>query len=224
MKQLDLKNNWNAVFKTKKWGEYPAEDLVRFIKKEKNFSKKKQLKILEIGCGLGGNLWFFGKEKILFDAIDVSSTAINAVKQLFVTKYKNLNKFKNKIINCDALNIPKTLDNYDIIVDSECLCYSSEVNFKKILKKIHEKLNINGCFWSRIFSIKTSGCRTGKNISKNFWIPDRGPLKGYGPTRTLKLNDVKKIYGNIWKSIKVSELIRKQDRLTIHELIIEARK
>ena len=224
MKQLDPKNNWNEVFKKKKRGEYTEENMVRFIKKEKILTKKKQLKILEIGCGLGGNLWFFGKEKILFDAIDVSSTAVNVVKQLFLTKYKNLNKFKNKIINCNALNIPKTLNNYDIIVDSECLCYSSEVNFKKILKKIHTKLNTNGCFWSRIFSIKTSGCRTGKNISKNFWIPDRGPLKGYGPTRTLKLNDVKKIYGNIWKSIEVSELIRKQDRLTIHELIIEARK
>ena len=224
MNQLSLKKNWNAVFKTKTWGEYPAEDLVRFIKKEKFFFKKKQFKILEIGCGAGGNLWFFGKEKILFDALDISSVATNRVKQLFVKKYKNLNKFKNKIVNCNALNMPSTLNNYDIVIDSESLCYCSEVDFKKILKKIYKKLNTNGCFWSRIFSFKTSGCRTGKNISKNFWIPNYGPLKGYGPTRTLKFNEVKKIYGNGWKSLKISELIRKQDKVTVHELIIEARK
>lgn len=224
MNQLNLKKNWNMVFKTKNWGEYPAEDLVRFIKKEKIFLKNKKFKILEIGCGAGGNLWFFGKENILFDAIDISSVAINRVKKLFIKKYKNLNKYKNKIINCNALNIPNSLNSYDVIIDSESLCYCSEFEFKKILNKIHEKLNTNGCFWSRIFSIKTSGCRSGKNVSKNFWIPNHGPLKGYGPTRTLKSSDVKKIYGSRWKSIKVSELIRIQDKITVHELIIEARK
>ena len=60
-----MKNNliWDKIFKSKGWGKYPAEDLVRFI--AKNFDKKKKkskINILEIGCGPGGNLSYFAKE------------------------------------------------------------------------------------------------------------------------------------------------------------------
>ena len=33
--KFQSQQNWNKVFRNKEWGEYPAEDLVRFIKNEK---------------------------------------------------------------------------------------------------------------------------------------------------------------------------------------------
>ena len=34
-----IKKSWNKIFKKKDWGEYPAEDLVRFFKKLKKKKK-----------------------------------------------------------------------------------------------------------------------------------------------------------------------------------------
>ncbi len=219
-----IKKSWNKIFKKKDWGEHPAEDLVRFFKKLKKKKNKKRIKILEIGCGTGGNLWFLGKEKIYFDAIDISNIALKKVNKIFQYKYKNYKKYKKKIICCDVLSMPDTLKNYDAVIDSETLCYSSIKEFKEIENKIYNKLINGGVFWSRIFSNKTTGYNSGKKISQNFNIPSFGPLKGYGPTRILKLKDVKKIYSKNWKSIEVAELIRKNSKYTVHELIIEAKK
>ena len=45
--------------------EYPNEELVRFI--SRNFNKlrlheKRKIKILETGCGSGGNLWMLAEQ------------------------------------------------------------------------------------------------------------------------------------------------------------------
>ncbi len=224
MNKKKIQKNWNNIFKKKKWGEYPAEDLVRFIKKLKEKQINKNLKILELGCGTGGNLWFFGKEKIFFDAIDISDIAIKRINNIFQNKYRNYKNFKKKILSCDVLDMPEIFKNYDAIIDSETLCYSSLQEFRLIENMVHKKLKRGGIFWSRIFSYKTSGCNSGKKISKDFRIPSYGPLKGYGPTRILKFKDVKKIYSKFWKSIEISELTRRSRKHIIHELIIEARK
>ena len=131
-----IKKSWNKVFEKKDWGENTAEDQVRLIKKLKKKIYKKRIKILEIGCGAGGNLWLFGKEKIYFDAIDISNIAIKKVNKIFQSKYKNYKKYKKKIICCDVLNMPNTLKNYDVIIDSETLCYSSIKEFKEIESEI----------------------------------------------------------------------------------------
>lgn len=219
-----IRKSWNNVFKKKNWGEYPAEDLVRFIKKLKKKLLKKRIKVLEIGCGAGGNLWFFAKEKIYFDAIDISNIALAKVNKIFQNKYKKYKNYKKSIISCDVLNMPESLQNYDAIIDSESLCYLSIKEFKDIENEIYKKLKKGGLFWSRIFSNKTSGSNSGKKVSKSFRIPSFGPLKGYGPTRILKVKDVKKIYSKFWKSIEVTELIRKNNKNIVHELIVEAKK
>jgi len=219
-----IRKSWNKVFKKKNWGEYPAEDLVRFIKKLKKKLLKKRIKVLEIGCGAGGNLWFFGKEKIYFDAIDISNIALAKVNKIFQNKYKKYKNYKKNIISCDVLNMPESLQNYDAIIDSESLCYLSIKEFKDIENEIYKKLKKGGFFWSRIFGNETSGSNSGKKVSKNFRIPSFGPLKGYGPTRILKIKDVKKIYSKYWKSIEVTELIRKNNKNIVHELIVEAKK
>ncbi len=73
-----LKETWDGVFKEKKWGQYPAEDLVRFFSKYKSTNKKN---LLEIGCGPGGNVKFFINKKLIYTGIDISTVAINKAKK-----------------------------------------------------------------------------------------------------------------------------------------------
>ena len=57
---IDRKKIWDHIFKKKNWGEYPSEELIRFEKKYLN-QRNNFKKLLEIGCGTGGNLWYFAR-------------------------------------------------------------------------------------------------------------------------------------------------------------------
>lgn len=68
---------WENVFKTQEWGKYPSEDLIRFV--ARNFygaPSRKEIKILEVGCGTGANLWYVAREGFSVYGIDGSKTAV----------------------------------------------------------------------------------------------------------------------------------------------------
>ena len=57
-------NIWDEVFRSQPWGKYPSEDVIRFV--ARNFYKapdRSSVKILEVGCGPGANLWYIAKER-----------------------------------------------------------------------------------------------------------------------------------------------------------------
>ena len=54
---------WEKVFRENEWGKYPSESLIRFV--ARNFYKADDrfaVKILEVGCGTGANLWYMLRE------------------------------------------------------------------------------------------------------------------------------------------------------------------
>lgn len=73
------KSIWEQIHSQRAWGRYPNEELVKFI--GKNFfripkEERQNIKILELGCGQGANLWFLAKEGFDVYGIDISPSAI----------------------------------------------------------------------------------------------------------------------------------------------------
>ncbi|OFZ80467.1 MAG: hypothetical protein A2583_14280 [Bdellovibrionales bacterium RIFOXYD1_FULL_53_11] len=63
---------------------YPNEELVRFI--ARNYSgvpadERKNIKILEAGCGPGGNLWMLGREGFSVSGLDISPKALELARK-----------------------------------------------------------------------------------------------------------------------------------------------
>jgi ubiquinone/menaquinone biosynthesis C-methylase UbiE len=159
------KNFWNKVFKKKKWGEYPSEHLVRFVAKNYyQYKNKKKIKVLEIGCGTGANIKYLCEQGFDVYGLDYSNIAIMRAKK----KLK-----KNKLsanLNCGNANNIKYPNNFfDLIIDIECLYYSSLKDKDMILQEIHRTLKSNkrALFFSQFFSAKTTSfIETAKNSIK----------------------------------------------------------
>ena len=69
---------WEQIFRSRQWGKYPPEHLVRFV--AGNFygaPNRGAVHLLEIGCGPGANVWFMAREGFTVSAIDGSPTAIS---------------------------------------------------------------------------------------------------------------------------------------------------
>src|SRR6218665_3925654 len=68
--------HWDEKFRGRSWGRYPPEDLVRFMGRRFRAADKGAVKVLEVGCGPGANLWFMHREGFAVHGIDISPTAI----------------------------------------------------------------------------------------------------------------------------------------------------
>ena len=95
MKKKTLINYWNNFYRNKK--KLRESSFARFVLK--NIKKRKNFKIIDIGCGNGRDSFFFSKKKFYVTGVDISSKAIKENK-VFENKYLQFLRFdieKNKL-------------------------------------------------------------------------------------------------------------------------------
>ena len=125
---------------------YPNEEFCRFM--GRNFFQipkidRKNLKILEVGCGAGSNLFLIARE--LFNAIglDISKEAIKLSKEM-LAQYNCSAKYLNSSMVKIALD-NNEIDGVVDIFSSHCL--NSEEG-SKFLKEVFRILKVGGKFFS----------------------------------------------------------------------------
>lgn len=210
---------------------YPNEELLRFM--GGNFFdiphyKRKKIKILEIGCGSGANLWMIAKEGFQAFGIDSSKTGIKLCSKM-------LRRWQ---VSADIIigNILTTLpyeDNYfDAVVDVVTMQHIPFSQHFQVYAEIERVLKKGGRFFSyhqgsKSFLYRNGG---GKIIGK-FTIDDvrnpKAPLRRVGvycfPTekaieemlvktgfRNISIENVIKTYNH--RQIKIQYLVIKAQK------------
>ena len=215
---------WDSVFQKNEWGEYPNEELIRFLKSDLKKKSGIGKNLLEIGCGTGANFQLYHKEKFNSFGIDGSKVAINQAK-------KNIKKQKYKInLNLsDVETLPYDNNFFDYVIDIECLYSNDEKSTQKILSEVYRVLKNNGKFFSLSFGTKTSGYKLGKKLigDKNTFIDTKtGALrKDYKLIRYMDKKDINRIYQN-FKIVSIDEInkTKKNGSIKIQEWIIVCQK
>lgn len=215
---------WEEIFKSQEWGKYPNEELIRFV--ARNFYKakdRKTIKILEVGCGPGANLWYLAREGFCVYGMDGSITAIKKAKNRLNDEVKD---WCVDLIVRDIVNIPFDEQFFDAVVDVECLYCNSIENLDKILNEINRVLKPKGMFFSLTFAKGCWGDETGEKVGYNAYYVSEGPMKGQGYTRMTSREDIKNIYEKNFKIISLYQTIRCFPDIDkkIKEWVIECQK
>lgn len=185
---------WEKIFRSREWGKYPPLELVRFV--ARNFYSapdKSAIKILEIGCGAGANLWYLAREGFTVYGIDGSQTACDiSINRL---REENLSHRIGQIEVGDYFNELDNFENqfFDAVIDIASLGCNSFRKSKEILQKVFSKLKIGGKLFSHAIADGTWGLDRCE-IDYHACYPVEGPLANEGFNRFTSRDDIMQLY------------------------------
>lgn len=215
---------WDQVFSTSTWGEYPAEDLIRFV--ARNFYKKtprSSIRFLELGCGPGSNLWYLAREGFSAYGIDGSSVAVNKARNRLD---RDCPQWNGEVVVGDFTSLSYADAFFHACIDNEAVCTNSFDDALAVYKQAARTLVPNGKLFVRTFATGCWGEGTGKQAGKNAWYPTEGPLANLGYARFTSRDDIDVLLQDF--TIESAELLTRTVNNTsnaiIEWIIIASRK
>lgn len=172
---------WEDVFREKDWGKYPSEDLIRFIAQRfYRAPERGQVRILELGCGPGGNLWYLAREGLAAYGMDGSPTALEKARRRLELEVPG---WTGELVQGDIQAIPLPDEYFDAVLDVEAVCCNPYDAAQGIYAEAARVTKPGGWLFSRTFASGCWGDRTGEKLGHNAWRVAEGPLAGLGYTR-----------------------------------------
>ena len=174
-------NIWDKIYKKKLHASiWPWNEV---IKSTNLFIKKKNCKVLELGCGMGANIPFFLKKQFKYTGLDYSKVSVSFLKKKFPQLKKNIH-----CIDIEKEELP--FKNFDLIVDRGCLVHIDKKKLINIVERLRLSLISGGIMISTdLISNKSSDYKLFKDLRTN---------NNFNPIK------LKKIYKK-WKIISLTK-------------------
>lgn len=205
----DYTQLWEEMFASRSWGRYPPEDLVRFMGRRFKGVEKSNVRVLEIGCGPGANLWFLHREGYQTCGIDASKTAIEQANARLAHEnaYCKSPAFDLKVGNFAAL--PWEDASIDVVIDIFALYANTPEVIQSAAEEIYRVLKPSGVFYSKLWGTQTTGCGEGNQIDNATYdaIPS-GPCRDMGVSRFFDQDAIQSMFGEMFEVEAVDRIWR----------------
>ena len=168
---------WEEVFRNSEWGKYPPEHVIRFV--ARNFygvPKRKEIRLLDLGCGPGACTWYMAREGFSVSGIDGSETAIRRARKRLADEGLDADLRLG-----DFVRLPWPDGSFDGVVDNVSICSNGFQQCVKVVDEVRRVLKPGGLFLSCTFSDRTWGCGSGEEVEPGTYTNiTEGPLAGKG--------------------------------------------
>lgn len=195
---------------------YPWDAVVSFIYHYAPKNKPRhQIKILEVGCGSGPNLWFAAREGFNVTGIDGSNSAIKIVKSRFQSEGLT-GEFK--VVNFSE-DLPFESNKFDLIIDRAAITYCGERTSDKLISEIYRVLSPNGHFFFNPYSDEHSSFIKGEEGKDGMTTNIQGgSLQGTGDILFYSKKEIMKKIRN-FSIVKLNHIMQSdiaQEKENIH--------
>jgi len=213
---------WEKVFRSKEWGKYPPEHVIRFIARDfYGVSDRRAIRLLEIGCGPGANVWFMAREGFSVSGIDGSSTAIRCAKE----RLANEGLMADLRVG-DFTELPWPDGIFDGIVDNVSLGHNPISGIERALSEVHRVLRPGAPVLSSFFSDKTWGYGEGEMTERDGFFNLRGgPLANRGFCLFLSRDRIPEVFHQFTDTnVERVSWTLGGERYLIEQLVVTCRK
>lgn len=143
---------WDNEHRSRAWGSWPNEHLVRFVARYYGATKvRPEVQFLEVGCGAGANAVFLMKEGYSICALDFSDAAVSRTTQRLLLEPTRSKQTIGAAV-CSATKLPARDAWVDCVVDVACLQCLDDSDVKIAVREIVRTLKPGG----RLFSYHAS--------------------------------------------------------------------
>ncbi len=164
--------------------------MIRFV--ARNFYQapdRSAIRLLEVGCGPGANLWYLAREGFSFVGIDGSQTAIDTAASRLDAECPGW-RTRGELKVGDIASLPCEPASFDGVIDNEAVyCNSFDIS-RDIYADIARVLKPGGRLYSRTFATGSWGDGTGEWVGHRAWRCAEGPLAGKGVSRFTAEEDI----------------------------------
>ena len=117
--------------------------MIRFVVNNYyNFKNRHDVRILDLGCGAGGNIWYLSREG--FDSFGVDGSPSSVTRTLEKLKNENLSA---DIQVSDFSCLPYEDKFFDCVIDAASIQHNDEATTHKIISEIYRVLKNGGKFF-----------------------------------------------------------------------------
>ena len=186
---------WEQIFSQRSWGRYPPEELIRFVAQEfSQVADRRQVKVLEVGCGPGANIWFLSREGLDTYGIDGSETAILKAREHLESEGLAGHLQVGDIVALSDFYPPSY---FDAVIDVGCLQCNNLREVETILDQVMTVLKPQGKVYSMMLAAGSWGEGSGTEVEPGTFVDIReGAGRGAGRNHFFTLEEVQKLFSH----------------------------
>lgn len=145
-----------------------------------------QIKILEIGCGGGNNLWFLALEGFSVAGIDGSASAIEAAQKRLAEAGK-----EGDLRVGDFTDLPFEDESFDLVFDRGALTCCGTRSMEKAVQEARRVLKPGGMFFYNPIADSDTSYRAGKAGEDGLIVDiEEGDYQGVGQIRFVSRREI----------------------------------
>ena len=182
---------------------YPWDRVVSFVfRHAPKDVPKSDIKILEVGCGTGGNLWFAAREGYSVAGIDGSRSAIECARRRFEKE-----GLTGDLRVGDFTQLPFQSDGFHLVIDRGALVCCGLSAGKKAVNEVHRVLKPGGKFLFNPYSDMNSSAASGRPGPDGLVIDiSAGQLVGSGQLCFYGRRDIDKALTSGWNLLSIQHI------------------
>lgn len=168
---------WDAKYADGHEERYPWDVVVSFVFRNAPRDRpRRDVRILEVGCGTGNNLWFAAREGFQVAGVEGSAHAVQRARARFASEGLSADLHVG-----DFTSLPFDGDTFDLVIDRGALTCVGLSTGARAVAEIHRVLRPGGRFLFTPYADHATSARSGRDAGDGLRVDiTDGSMTGVG--------------------------------------------
>lgn len=184
---------------------YPWDMVVSFIMRSPRLLGKprSEIRILELGCGTGANLWCAAREGFEVAGIDISVSAIDGARARFAKE-----GLSGDFTAAGFAPLPFAEGDFDLVIDRASTTCVTLPEMKAAVEEARRVLSSGGFMFLQGYGDRHSSAGSGSPSHGRSRVDiTQGSLAGQAQITFLAQSDIEEIFGAGWQLSQMQEVV-----------------